>query len=77
MYDYSSIILLGAVLKPWFEIDGRNYPKPTLSFREMHIKDIVKDVKHWMSFISNIMGFSNSSCPIIIAEKLTFSDDFK
>jgi hypothetical protein len=41
----------GARLRPWFDIDGRIYPKPTQSFREMHIKDIVKDVKHWMSFI--------------------------
>lgn len=42
---------LGALLRPWFEIDGRLYPKPTLSFREMHVKDMVRDIKHWMSFI--------------------------
>eukprot|EP01038_Epipyxis_sp_PR26KG_P007070 gene7070-9650_t len=36
-------------IKPWFEINT-NKIIPSFSFKEMHINDICKDLKHWMCF---------------------------
>jgi actin-related protein len=42
----------GIAVKPWFETDGKNYPTPDKSFRDMHVRDTVKDVKHWMNLVT-------------------------
>jgi len=39
-------------MKPWFETDGKIYPGPLRqSFRKLHLRDVARDVKKWMSFV--------------------------
>lgn len=38
-------------LKPWYEIGSKIYPTPSDSFRNIHIHDIICDIKHWMCFV--------------------------
>ena len=38
-------------MRPWFETDGKSYPTPRDSFRQMHVRDVARDVKKWMSFV--------------------------
>lgn len=44
-------------IKPWFETDGRSQLLPQAlraSFRDLHVRDVVRDVKKWMSFVPYI-----------------------
>ena len=52
-------------VKPWFEADGKTYPTPRASFRNMHVKDIVKDVKRWMCFAPYIPVAPEMRCQFI------------
>lgn len=38
-------------LRPWYELDGKVYPTPSQSFRDIYIVDIVRDIKRWLSFV--------------------------
>jgi hypothetical protein len=38
-------------LKPWYEVGNKIHPTPLASFREIHVNDIVRDIKHWMCFV--------------------------
>jgi actin-related protein len=43
---------IGVAIKPWYEVGEKKYEKSTSeTFREMHVKDVVRDVKKWMSFV--------------------------
>jgi len=49
------LILNGKVIHPWYELDGNktvtNKITACQSYRDYHVKDIVRDVKQWMCFV--------------------------
>lgn len=41
-------------IKPWFEVDAdavKRYGKCAPSLREMHVQDVIRDLKRWMTFV--------------------------
>ena len=47
------------VVKPWFEKTGVVAVDVSTSFRDMHVTDVVRDIKKWMCFVPKSSSFSS------------------